>query len=198
MLYNRWWLAAVAGANLAGAVWGFAWYADQLAATPWLWWPLIPDSPLTAMLFGLFAWRLATGRTVAGWSWSLAAWLAVLGVLKYGLWTTLGFTYYLAQGNFTPSLTEWFLYVSHIGMALEGLLYLPALPERPGAAAAVLAWLGLNDLADYAWGTHPTLPRPQDVALACRAAVVLTALNGVMTVYFFYRRPHFFAKKILH
>lgn len=198
MLYKRWWLIAVSAANLCGAMWGFAWYGEQLASTSWWLWPLVPDSPLSALLFAVCTWRLAWSGRFGSAIWALTAWLAVLGVLKYGLWTTVGFSYYLWGAAFTPTATEWFLYLSHMGMAMEGLLYLSALPVQPRAAAVALAWLGVNDFMDYIWGTHPLLPQPQDAVLAMYAAVALTLLAGVATTVFFWRRTVFFAKRGLH
>ncbi len=174
--------------NAFGTAYGFYWYRGQLAVTPpWLW-PLVPDSPLATLYFALFLASLLGHRQRPGAAPSGPAgsapplrpprpWLAALACLaniKYGLWTpAVMIQAWLATGWLTFESTH--LSLSHLGMALQGFLYLRAYPPPllPGLAAA--AWLFLNDYADYRKGLHPFLPLPEAVSFAGLAAVLLSA-----------------------
>ena len=35
--------------NILGTLYGFIWYGDQLAKTPWYFLPFIPDSPIASL-----------------------------------------------------------------------------------------------------------------------------------------------------
>jgi uncharacterized membrane protein YpjA len=72
---------AVVAVNLAGTVFGIWYYRFQLANTPAVMWPVVPDSPIAtlAMVLSLVSWKLGRDR-----KWVHA--LAFVGNLKYGLW----------------------------------------------------------------------------------------------------------------
>ena len=55
-------LTALVGFNAIGTIWGFFWYKDQLSQTPWYFWPLTPDCPLTSLCFLLFLWWVREGK----------------------------------------------------------------------------------------------------------------------------------------
>lgn len=166
--HDRRWLQALVTVNLLGSIYGFNWYAQQLAATPRHLWPVVPDSPLSSLGFGVYlAFRLA-GRATP---W-LAA-LVQLATFKYGLWTVvvLG-SYALRTGDLNPELL--LLVGTHAGMALEAYLLMRADPAPAGPVAAAFAWLVLNDGFDYLLGTHPTLPDPSAVQVVAVQAAALT------------------------
>lgn len=165
----RWALSLV---NLAGAVYGFAWYRAQLAQTPWWLWPVVPDSPLSALLFALTVvprWQARRGGQAV-----LAA-VARLATLKYGLWAVLvlgGAA--LRQRALDPETA--LLLVTHAGMAVEAWLFLRAEPPPPGARSVALLWLAVNDACDYGpLRTHPRLPDPAAWPYVAAEAVALTA-----------------------
>ena len=160
-------------ANLFGVLVGAFYYQDQLASTPIVWWPFVPDCPLYVGLFALLIvlWKLGARSDWFGF-------LVSVGLLKYGAWTLFVLSYY---GWFflDPAVPElavqsWFLFFLHIGMFAEGLV-LTFRRERLGglAVAAVLAWFLLNDFMDY-FGpvVHPGLPDGADVAPAMWFAVI--------------------------
>ncbi len=185
------WAFALLGVNAFGTAYGVYWYHEQLAATPpWLW-PLVPDSPLATLYFALFLasllqrWPAGRGRgpsaDPAGAAPPLRPprpWLAALAYLanlKYGLWTpAIMVQFWVATGQLTFEGAH--LSLSHLGMALQGFLYLRSYPPGllPGLAAA--AWLFLNDYADYWRGLHPLLPLPEATGFAAGAAVLLSAV----------------------
>lgn len=189
------WLVVI---NLAGAAYGFNWYRLQLLATPpWLW-PVVPDSPLSALLFGLTLIprlraigrgagadpaatgagpaRAGSGLRCAGDRRSALAALARLATFKYGLWTVvvLGGAALRARSLDAEAAL---LIATHAGMALEAWLLLRASPPAPGPRRLAIAWLLLNDASDYGpLRTHPRLPDPAAFPYVAAEAVVLTLL----------------------
>ncbi|MBP2655745.1 MAG: hypothetical protein H6Q73_3314 [Firmicutes bacterium] len=182
LLYQPWLLILLIVVNALGTLYGVYWYADQLQSTPWYLWWVVPDSPLHAALFGVYLYWIVSGRLGALPDWLLAfAWAAVLGVIKYGLWTTVILSqYFLSQGMF-PGPEDFLLLVSHGGMALEGLIYMGLLPRRSFPALLAVFWLGLNDFVDYRFFTHPHLPQPDQVIVAANVNVSLTVIAAVLT-----------------
>lgn len=158
--------------NLAGAVYGFYWYKEQLSVTPWHLWVFTPECPIQALLFAVVLSLRLRGR-----SYNLLNTVTFLGLIKYGAWTVLILGYHHLTGG-VLTLLQWGLLVSHAGMVIQGLVFLPLI--RPRAVLALVPlWFGAMDFLDYAVGIHPTLPGPGqfNVALAFAAAGTLfTAL----------------------
>ncbi len=181
LFYRRWFLLALVAVNAAGTVWGVVWYWEQLLATPWYFLPFVPDSPGHAALFGIYVWWLAKERVERlGPGQTFLAWAGVLGVIKYGLWTTVIISQYLIAQGTQPGLEDWMLYFSHGGMALQGLVYMGRLPRTAMPAVLTVLWLSLNDFFDYILFTHPRLPLPDQVAAAAWTNIILTALVAVL------------------
>ena len=188
ILYSRWFLASLVAVNLVGTVWGFDWYWHQLLETPWYFLPVVPDSPLHAMLFGIFILWLLRGRLgdLSPWRQFLA-WAGVLGTIKYGLWTTVILSQYLLAQGIHPSAQDWMLFASHGGMALQGFVYMTRLPKADWPAALVILWLAVNDFFDYVFMTHPYLPLANQTAVAGWAAISLTLLVALTAFGLLYR-----------
>ncbi|MDR3566064.1 MAG: DUF1405 domain-containing protein [Negativicutes bacterium] len=185
----RWFLIALVCVNLVGTVWGVLWYWEQLQETPWYLLPVVPDSPLHAMLFGIFIfWLLANNASL--WTpWrSFIAWAGALGVVKYGLWTTVILSQYLLAPGSYPVAQDWMLYASHGGMALQGLVYMDKLPQKAAPAAWALLWFALNDFCDYVLMTHPRLPLPDQVAVAGWTGITLTVLVALLALKTLWRK----------
>ena len=129
--------------NLAGTAFGFWYYRFQLAQTPIVMWPFVPDSP-TATLF------IALSLT----SWKLdydVEWLHMLafyGNIKLGLWTPFVQLVLNGPGGIEPWL-YWFLIVSHLAMSLQSFLIYRYAEFTVGAVAVTTVWYGLNDIVDY-------------------------------------------------
>lgn len=188
---------AVVAVNLAGTVFGIWYYRFQLANTPAVMWPVVPDSPIAtlAMVLSLVSWKLGRDR-----KWVHA--LAFVGNLKYGLWVVV------VQITINDVFTSgdpyyWFLLVGHLGMALQAFV-IPRYARFtvPGIGVAA-AWFGFNDVVDYFlpivgdyhhtyFGPHLVSPagdhavRAHDVAAA--AAVSLTLLAVFLTLAIRVRR----------
>lgn len=163
--------------NFFGSIYGYYWYGGQLSETPPAVWPLVPDSPLSTTLFALMAGLFLLGLR----SGAIGA-LACATCIKYGLWAVVLITdYWLSGGEI--ALTEVFLWLSHLGMALEGWIYLRTLRVAPVQGAGVLAWMILNDLADYRYQLHPYFYMSGQFALALSTAVIMTALTGLRLLF---------------
>lgn len=165
---DRRWLPWLIAINLGGAVYGFNWYAEQLRHTPWVYWPVVPDSPGSALLFSFFLIGLALRRR-----WPLLEGVASMMMIKYGLWTLVVMSHYWLTTGTAP-FESVHLSISHAGMAIESLLFLRV--YRPGMAYGILglAWLLFNDAWDYLGGTHPTLPLPEAIGWVSVFAVSLS------------------------
>lgn len=162
--YQDWFLATLVVINFLGSVYGYYWYYGQLLATPWFWWPFTPDSPLATTLFAL-ALLLALWRRESG----LLRLTAAVAVIKYGLWAMVIIADYWRSGAAVAPV-EAGLWLSHLGMLVEGCLFLRHWPAAPWQFGLVALWLVLNDIVDYGLGLHPYLFQPGQEGLALYTA----------------------------
>lgn len=158
---SRWGLLAVVlAADVAGMLFGWYYYfevgqfdpASRYYTEPY-WWPLVADSPNAVLLFfvAALAWKLA------GWR---SKWLDAFALLLnayVGAWTTLLFLSYPDRmGTFDWGSTNSVLFVTHMGMPLQGLLLVPEMRKDRWAwweVGLVLAALVAYVAVDY-WGPH--------------------------------------------
>ncbi len=164
--------------NFLGSIYGYCWYSGQLAETPLSVWLFVPDSPLATTLLTIMAvlWLL-------GYRSSLLAALAGTACIKYGLWAVMMITDFWASGGGVFP-TEVMLWLSHLGMALEGWLFLRRLRVTLVTGAGIAAWMALNDIMDYSFGLHPYLFLPGQFNLALATAVIMTfALSFLLLVF---------------
>lgn len=154
--------------NFGGAVYGFWWYRDQLAMTSLPYLVFVPDSPLAVLLFAVFLTFLLWGREIP-WLKNLALSYA----LKYGLWTSLLLLQaWRVTGIF--DFESFHLTLTHLGMALEALLFAWILGVDRFWLFVSGAFLLLNDAVDYGLGHYPRLPSAELTVFAAYLAVVLT------------------------
>ncbi|GGE11498.1 hypothetical protein GCM10011571_11070 [Marinithermofilum abyssi] len=143
--------------NLLGSIYGFYWYKNQLAMTEpaYLW--FVPDSPTASAAFTLVLLLYIWGKR----SPLLEAFAAVT-LFKYGIWAVAMIVAGAAMsaGSFFHALhwTDWMLMISHLGMALEGVLYVRLYTFDWRHLTVVGLWTLWNDWMDYGVGVHPWLP----------------------------------------
>lgn len=188
--HERGYISLLLAVNLLGTVYGFYWYRHQLRETSPLYWLVVPDSPTATLFFALFLATLlrrearrdepgAGGERKRNGSRGVASLIrgmAYLSNVKYGLWTPAVMAHYwIAAGSM--DFESMHLTLSHLGMALQSVLFAPLHPAPVWAVLAAAAWLVFNDVADYLFGFHPYLPLPGGEGFAAAAAFSLTFLS---------------------
>ncbi len=166
--------------NVAGSVYGYYWYSGQLAATAKELWLFVPDSPLATTMFAAVLLL-----SLLGYRSLLFSLVALTANIKYGIWAVIIISDFWAGGG-AVRFSEVMLWVSHLGMAAQGAVYLKTclFPRRrdsgrdiPGPTlAAVAAWMLLNDFLDYRLGIYPYLYEPRQETLGAVSAAALSVL----------------------
>lgn len=161
-------------ANMVGAVFGtIFWYGPMLLQSPAWAFPFIPDCPLAALLGAVALLALRAGR-----HWPFFYALAAFACIKYGIWTITYWPYaWLASGQVYA--IEIVLFITHIGLTIEGLLFVPRIGRFSiGGRVAVIGVFVASLVVDYVLGYHPPLG-PVPVSFAAGVAVLLTTLLAV-------------------
>jgi len=146
-------LYLIALTNLAGTLFGFYYYGDQIISTDPILWIFVPASPIATLLFAGSIYLNADDIGLP-----ILDALAFVSNLKYGLWTVFCLTYYseiFFTGNSVGLYS--FMLVSHFAMAVQAFLLFKW--ENIDFRALILAsgWYLFNDLIDYSFGTHTEL-----------------------------------------
>ncbi|GGK24689.1 hypothetical protein GCM10010965_16840 [Caldalkalibacillus thermarum] len=137
--------------NSLGTLYGYYWYKNQLAVTDWYLLPFVPDSP-TASLFFCFV----LVAFILGKRWPFVEAFAAVTLVKYGVWATVMIIWTgLLGGELTWE--HYMLIFSHIGMAVEALLFIPYFSFRLPHLLLVGIWTLTNDVFDYTLGIFPWL-----------------------------------------
>ncbi|MFC3344931.1 DUF1405 domain-containing protein [Paenibacillus abyssi] len=164
-LLNRSFLWILFAVNLLGTIYGYMWYGDQLVDTlnnhPLWRIVFVPDSPTAslfftaALLFLLFPPQ-SPSRPFRAFRMIIEA-LAVVTSVKYGIWAVAMIFGGAAQGD-SLVLQDWMLVASHLGMAIEGLLYVRFMTFGRLTAVIATLWLLMNNTMDYRYEIYPWLP----------------------------------------
>ncbi|GAF14374.1 transmembrane protein [Bacillus sp. JCM 19046] len=137
--------------NAIGTLYGYYWYGEQLGETPWYFLLFVPDSPTASLFFVLvligFLLRKQSGLIEA---------LAAVTLLKYGVWAVVMNTFQVLEGA-PLHWTIIMLNLSHAGMALQALLFMPFFRIKSWHLVVALLWTVHNDIIDYVFGMHPWL-----------------------------------------
>ncbi|WLD91810.1 DUF1405 domain-containing protein [Alkalihalobacillus sp. AL-G] len=150
ILGNRSFLWMLLIINIFGTIYGYYWYADQLAVTPWYFLPFVPDSPTASLFFVFVLIAFLKGK-----SWPLMEALAAITLFKYGIWA-VGMNF---AGGYVSGSLSWVNYMlifSHFGMAIEGLLYHKFYTIKRWHIFVVAIWVFHNEIIDYVYGEMPT------------------------------------------
>lgn len=179
-------LSALLWINALGTVYGYYWYGSQIEltlATHPIWRVLlVPDSPTASLFFTAAIWwlykqperRLSAPGTQ--WLRSLVEAFAVVTSFKYGIWAVAIIVMGAVQGD-AVTWQDYMLSGSHLGMAVEALLYVRFFRIGYGTLSVVAAWTLFNDYADYSYGIYPWLPGElEDDLGAIRSFTVILSL----------------------
>jgi len=159
--------------NGVGTIYGFEWYRNQMVQTlqEKAYWLLffVPDSPTASLFFtGAIAYLLLDQykkrhnnerkRTKRDMFRHLIEAAAVITSIKYGLWAVI----MIIAGTMQGVPFEWqhgMLIVSHLGMAVEAIIFARFMGFRKIHIIIVTVWTISNDFIDYHFGVFPGLPR---------------------------------------
>lgn len=150
LLYDRSFLWLLFLINLGGTIYGYYWYKGQLSVTDPIYYLFVPDSPTASLFFtiALFGWLLNR-------NWRLIEALALVTLVKYGLWAVVMNLLTLAEiGDI--GWAGWMLVGSHFAMALQAVLYIPKYDFSYVHVIIAAIWTLHNDVIDYVFGQMPT------------------------------------------
>ncbi|TWI58884.1 DUF1405 domain-containing protein [Halalkalibacter nanhaiisediminis] len=137
--------------NIPGTIYGYIWYESQLARTPTVFLPFVPDSPTASLFFVFVLIAFLLKR-----NWPLLEALAAVTLIKYGIWAVV---MNIAAGWTGSTLTwqNYMLIFSHAGMALQAVLYAPFYRIKMWHLIVVALWTVHNDIIDYVYMMHPSV-----------------------------------------
>ncbi len=135
--------------NIIGTVYGYIWYGSQLKQTPFIFLPFVPDSPTASLFFVFVLLALIMKKNVP-----IFEALAIITLFKYGIWAVVMnlLTLYV-EG--TLSWEGYMLIASHLGMAIQGILYSPYYRIKLWHLMVAAIWTLHNDIIDYVFLMFP-------------------------------------------
>lgn len=180
-LGKSWFLWILFFINLGGTIYGFIWYQAQLEATePAIFRIFVPDSPTGSGLFTLVILTYIIGRHVP----MLEA-LAGITNFKYGIWAVAVIFAGWAMGD-EMQWQEVMLVCSHLGMAIESLLYARFYKLSWLVVGLASLWTLNNDFVDYVMDLHPYLPEVLDpysgIVGLCTVALSIISISAIWTI----------------
>ncbi|RKL67570.1 hypothetical protein CR203_09475 [Salipaludibacillus neizhouensis] len=146
---RRWFIALLLAVNIGGTIYGYIWYESQLANTPLIFLLFVPDSPTASLFFCLVLIAFLFGKNIP-----ILEALAAVTLLKYGVWAVVMILAAKVAGS-NIGILNFMLITSHLGMAIQGLLYTPYYRIRPWHLILVAIWTIHNDVIDYIYNMHP-------------------------------------------
>ncbi|WP_416149731.1 DUF1405 domain-containing protein [Salipaludibacillus sp. HK11] len=146
---QRWFIAILLIINILGTIYGFIWYESQIVNTPAHFLIFVPDSPSASLFFCIVLAALLFGNNIP-----FVEALAAVTLLKYGVWAVVMILAAAVAGSPIGPL-NYMLIVSHLGMAIQGLLYTPYYRIKAWHLIIVAIWTLHNDVIDYIYEMHP-------------------------------------------
>lgn len=149
LLFHRYSMLILFIINLIGTIYGYIWYGWQLEITPAIFLPFVPDSPTASLFFTIFLGLYLLGRQ----NGYIEA-LAVVSLFKYGIWAVVMNLLTIAVAG-SLSWQGYMLIASHLGMAIQGLLYAPLYRVKLRHLAVAAIVVLHNDIIDYVFDMMP-------------------------------------------
>ena len=149
LLFHKTFMWLLLVVNILGTAYGYVWYKWQLEITDPIFLIFVPDSPTASLFFSiaLLGW-------LAGRNFKLMEALALVTLVKYGLWAVVMNIW--TQFEAGPiGFVGWMLVVSHFAMAVQAILYLPKYKFTWIHLMIVAVWTLHNDVIDYVFGQMP-------------------------------------------
>ncbi|MGJ7919996.1 DUF1405 domain-containing protein [Neobacillus sp. LXY-4] len=142
--------------NILGTVYGYYWYRWQLADTPAIFLPFVPDSPTASLFFVFVLIAFLFGR-----NWPLFEALAIVTLVKYGIWAVV-MNGLVGIVNGGLDWVSYMLIFSHLAMAIQGILYAPFYKMKLWHLVVTGVWVLHNEIIDYVF---KMMPRYHDLDL---------------------------------
>ena len=172
--------------NVFGTIYGYIWYGNQLAETPKIFIPFVPDSPTASLFFVFVLIALLLKR-----NWPLFEVLAIVTLFKYGIWAVV-MNLLVSIVNNGLDWTGYMLIASHLGMAIQGILYAPFYRIKGWHFAVAAIWVVHNEIIDYVFDM---MPRYHDLDLYMAEigyfTFWLSLVSLAITYYFCLRKNRF-------
>ncbi|MFJ7637001.1 DUF1405 domain-containing protein [Peribacillus sp. NPDC097206] len=136
--------------NVFGTAYGYYWYGYQLAETPAIFLPFVPDSPTASLFFSLVLVGFLLKK-----NFGFMEALAIMTLFKYGIWAVVMNVLTLLTTGTLP-IEGYMLMASHLGMAIQGILYAPFYRIKPWHLIVAGIWTIHNDIIDYVFKMMPS------------------------------------------
>lgn len=164
--------------NILGTVYGYYWYGNQLAHTPAIFLPFVPDSPTASLFFVFVLVGFLLNR-----NFKLFEALALITLFKYGVWAVvMNLLTYGVTGFFNGAMLM--LVLSHSGMALQGLLYVKEYRFKMIHLVIAGIWTLHNEIIDYVFGMMPTYSMLNDYMTEIGYFTFWLSIISILLAYF--------------
>jgi uncharacterized membrane protein YpjA len=186
LLANRQMLIFLLLVNIFGTIYGYYWYGYQLAETPAIFLAFVPDSPTATLFFSFVLIGFILNK-----NFGLMEALAIVTLFKYGLWAVMMNILTLMTTGSLP-WEGYMLIASHLGMAIQGILYSPFYRIKTWHLIVAGIWTIHNDIIDYVFEMMPSY---HDLMTYMNAIGYFTFWLSILSIfvgwYFGYRKKRF-------
>lgn len=180
--------------NGLGTLYGFQWYGWQIVKTIqeealWLVF-FVPDSPTASLFFTAaiayllidhYILKYKATNTHKSFLRSVIEAFAVITSIKYGIWAVFMIIFGAMEGS-SLQWQHWMLIVSHLGMALEAVIFARFFGFKWIHIIIVGFWTFINDFIDYTFGVYPALPKVLDPHL--NLIRFITICLSILSIYY--------------
>lgn len=163
--------------NVLGTIYGYIWYGYQLQATPWYFLPFVPDSPTASLFFVIVLIGFLLGR-----NFPFFEALASITLVKYGIWA-VGMNIGGIIVSDTITIENIMLISSHLGMAVQAILYSPFFRMKKSHFIFAVIWTFHNDVIDYVYGMYPRYPLLHDYIVHIGYATFWLSIGTCFLIY---------------
>ncbi|MBH0157182.1 MAG: DUF1405 domain-containing protein [Bacillota bacterium] len=149
ILKSKTFLSLLLTINILGTIYGYIWYGVQLTETPSKFLLFVPDSPTASLFFVIVLFAFLVNKNLP-----IFEGLAIVTLFKYGIWAVfMNILVFIV--NESLNIVGMMLILSHLGMAIQGLLYAPFYKIKPLHLTIVAIWTLHNDVIDYVFFMMP-------------------------------------------
>lgn len=190
LIANRSFLILLLIVNIAGTIYGYYWYGWQLADTPKIFLPFVPDSPTASLFFCIVLIAFLFKK-----NWPFVEALAIVTLFKYGIWAVvMNILVYVVQGELDPA--GYMLMVSHFAMAVEGILFAPFFRFKWKHLIVAAIWVLHDVVIDYVFFMMPRYSMLDKYTPRIGYFTFWLSILSIGVAYYFAIRPNRFKLQI--